>query len=95
MFKKEIEFLSTGFDISSIKFLNSINQKRFKIPSGEITNYPLLRFIGKQEKEIILSTGMSNLKEIELALKVLTNFGTPIKKNYSFALQFGIPNLSS
>lgn len=78
--KKKIEFLSTGFDIKSIKFLNSINQKRFKIPSGEITNYPLLRFIAKQKKEIILSTGMSNLKEIELALNVLTKFGTPLKK---------------
>ena len=79
-FKKKIEFLSTGFDIKSIKFLNSINQKRFKIPSGEITNYPLLRFIGRQKKEIILSTGMSNLKEIELALNVLTKFGTPLRK---------------
>ena len=78
--KKKIEFLSTGFDINSIKFLNSINQKRFKIPSGEITNYPLLRFIGKKKKEIILSTGMSNLKDIELAIKVLTDFGTPLKK---------------
>ena len=78
--KKKIEFLSTGFDIKSIKFLNSINQKRFKIPSGEITNYPLLRFIAKQKKEIILSTGMSNLKEIEFALNVLTNFGTPMRK---------------
>ena len=78
--KEKIEFLSTGFDINSIKFLNSLNQKRFKIPSGEITNYPLLRFIGKQKKEIILSTGMSNLKEIGLAIKVLTDFGTPLKK---------------
>ena len=63
--KKNIEFLSTGFDIKSVRFLNSINQKRFKIPSGEITNYPLLRFIGRLKKKVILSTGMSNLKEIE------------------------------
>lgn len=79
-FKKKIEFLSTGFDINSLKFLNSIKQKRFKIPSGEITNYPLLRFIGSKRKEIILSTGMSNLKEIESAIKVMTRNGTPLKK---------------
>jgi len=79
-FKKKIEFLSTGFDIESIKFLKSINQKRFKIPSGEITNYPLLRFIARYKKEIILSTGMSNLRDIENALNVLTKFGTPLKK---------------
>ena len=79
-FKKNIEFLSTGFDIKSVGFLNSINQKRFKIPSGEITNYPLLRFIGRLKKKVILSTGMSNLKEIESAIKVLNNFGTPLKK---------------
>ena len=78
--KKKIEFLSTGFDINSIKFLSSIKQKRFKIPSGEITNYPLLRFIGSRKKEIILSTGMSNLKEIESALKVLIQYGASLKK---------------
>ncbi len=78
--KKKIEFLSTGFDISSLKFLNSIKQKKFKIPSGEITNYPLLKFIGSKKKEIILSTGMSNLKEIDSAIKVLTKYGTPLKK---------------
>ena len=79
-FKKRIEFLSTGCDINSLKFLNSIKQKRFKIASGEITNYPLLRFVGSQRKEIILSTGMSNLKEIESALKILTQHGTSLKK---------------
>ena len=76
---KKIEFLSTGFDIKSIKFLNSINQGRFKIPSGEITNYPLLKAIGKLNKKIILSTGMSKINEIKSALKVLIKSGT--KKN--------------
>ena len=80
MFKKKIEFLSTGLDIESLEFLNSIKQKRFKIPSGEITNYPLLRFIGSQKKEIILSTGMSNFQEIESALKILTQYGTSLEK---------------
>ena len=78
--KKKIEFLSTGFDIQSVDFLNKLKQKRFKIPSGEITNFPLLKFISKIKKEIILSTGMSSLKEIESALNVLIKFGTPLKK---------------
>ena len=77
--KKNIEFLSTGFDIESLKFLHTLKQKRFKIPSGEITNYPLLKFIAGLRKKVILSTGMSNLGEIDLALKVLTKFGTPLK----------------
>ena len=68
---KNIEFLSTGFDLNSIKFLNKINLKRFKIPSGEITNLPYLRLIGSFKKKVILSTGMANLKEISDALEQL------------------------
>ena len=68
---KNIEFLSTGFDLNSIKFLNEINLKRFKIPSGEITNLPYLRLIGSFKKKVILSTGMANLKEISDALEQL------------------------
>jgi len=78
--KKKIEFLSTGFDIKSIKFIDSLKLKRFKIPSGEINNYPFLKFIGKLKKKIILSTGMSTLKEIDYALNTLTKYGTPLKK---------------
>ncbi|MDC1053080.1 N-acetylneuraminate synthase [Candidatus Pelagibacter sp.] len=69
--KKKIEFLSSGFDISDLIFLNSLNLKRFKIPSGEITNYLYLKKIASFKKEVILSTGMSNLKEIENAIKIL------------------------
>lgn len=69
--KKKIEFLSSGFDISDLIFLNSLNLKRFKIPSGEITNYLYLKKIAGFKKEVILSTGMSNLKEIENAIKIL------------------------
>lgn len=68
---KGILFLSTPFDIESADFLNSIEMPIFKIPSGEITNLPLLRKINSFKKEIILSTGMSTLAEIEKALKVL------------------------
>ena len=72
-----IEFLSTAFDLQSIELLMSLNPKRWKIPSGEITNLPYLRQIGRLKKQIILSTGMANLGEIEAALKVLEEAGTP------------------
>ena len=77
---KKINFLSTPFDLKSIDFLNSLNMKYFKIPSGEITNLPYLIKVGKLKKKLILSTGMSNMKEIGQALKVLIFNGTP-KKN--------------
>ena len=72
--KKNIEFLSTGFDLDSLLFLKDLNLKRYKIPSGEITNLPYLRLIGSFKKPIILSTGMSNINEIKEALKQL-NYG--------------------
>lgn len=65
-----IEFLSTPFEIESIHFLNDL-QNIWKIPSGEITNYPYLVEIAKTRKDIILSTGMSTLDEVEAALIVL------------------------
>lgn len=74
--KKEIMFLSTPFDFESIDFLNNLGLEIFKIPSGEITNLPYLRKIGKLKKKIILSTGMADLGEIEDALDVLINVGT-------------------
>ncbi len=69
--EKNIEFLSTGFELDSLHFLNSLNLKRFKIPSGEITNLPYLRLVGSFNKPTILSTGMSNIKEIGEALQQL------------------------
>ena len=78
--KKKIKFLSTPFDIKSINFLKSLNMKYFKIPSGEITNLPYLVKVAKLRKKIILSTGMSNMKEIGEALRVLITNGT-LKKN--------------
>ena len=69
-----IKFLSTPFDIESIRFLNPL-QNIWKIPSGEITNYPYLVEIAKTHKEIIMSTGMSTLQEIEDAYKLLQDNG--------------------
>ena len=65
-----IKFLSTPFDIDSIHFLNSL-QDIWKIPSGEITNYPYLVEIARTGKDIILSTGMSTLDDVDAALEVL------------------------
>ena len=70
-----IEFLSTAVDIPSIRFINEIGIKRFKIPSGEITNLPYLREISKYEKPVIISTGMAEMFEIEEALKVFLKQG--------------------
>ena len=76
---KSIKFLSSPFDHDSIELLKDLGLEVFKIPSGEITNLPYLRHIGKLNKKIILSTGMSNMDEVKNALDILVNSGT--KKN--------------
>ena len=73
---KNIKFLSSPFDHESIELLKDLGLEIFKIPSGEITNLPYLRHIGKLNKKVILSTGMSNMDEIKNALDVLINSGT-------------------
>lgn len=80
--QKNVLFLSTPFDIESAKLLNSLNMNIFKVASGEITNLPLLRYIGSLGKEVILSTGMSTMAEIGQALDVLVDSGCP-KENIS------------
>lgn len=74
--EKNIMFLSTPFDHDSINLLNDMGLKIFKIPSGEITNLPYLRHIGRLKKKVILSTGMANMDEIEDAWNVLIDAGT-------------------
>ena len=75
-----IEFLSTPFDLDSIEMLQKFGLKRFKIPSGDITNFPFLKKIASFNKQIILSTGMSYLGEVEEALGVLVQYGTALTK---------------
>ena len=70
-----IQFLSTGFDTESVDFLLSLGQNLIKIPSGEITNLPLLRHTGGFGFPIILSTGMSTMQEIGEALAILESAG--------------------
>ena len=74
---RKIGFFSTGFDLASIDLLVSLGQNHFKIPSGEITNLPYLRHIGRLCKPVIMSTGMASLGEIEAAIDALENAGTP------------------
>ena len=73
--KKNIMFLSTPFDHDSIELLSDLGLEIFKIPSGELTNLPYLRHIGKLNKKVILSTGMADMGEIEDALDILISAG--------------------
>ena len=73
---RNIIFLSSPFDIDSIETLNDLGLEIFKIPSGEITNLPYLRQIGKLNKKVILSTGMSDINDIKNALDIITSEGT-------------------
>ena len=77
--EKGIQFLSTPFDLESIDLLDRLGLNILKIPSGEITNLPYLRKLGALSKQLILSTGMADLGEIEDALGVLTDSGTPLE----------------
>jgi N,N'-diacetyllegionaminate synthase len=70
-----IAFLSTAFDLDSVDLLLHLGQNIWKIASGEITNLPYLRKIGSLQQEVIMSTGMADLGEIEDALQVLEKAG--------------------
>lgn len=70
-----VTFLSSPFDLASIDFLSKIGLNLWKIPSGEITNLPYLRAIGKRGEQVILSTGMCELHEIREAIHVLVDSG--------------------
>jgi N,N'-diacetyllegionaminate synthase len=73
--EQEVVFLSTPFDCQSIDFLNQFPMPFWKIPSGEITNYPYLVKIAKTGKKIVMSTGMSTLDEIRAAFDILKTNG--------------------
>ncbi len=73
--EQNVGFLSSAFDLESVDLLSSIGMDYWKIPSGEITNLPYLRAIGRVASKIILSTGMSTLDEVEAAVVVLEKEG--------------------
>lgn len=70
---KGVEFLSTAFDVDSLAFLLDVGVPRFKIPSGELTNAPLLWQFARTRKPLILSTGMATLSEVEQALAIVAH----------------------
>jgi N,N'-diacetyllegionaminate synthase len=78
--EKSIHFLSTAFDLESFDLLKKMDLGLYKIPSGEITNLPLLEEIGKSGKDIVVSTGMATLEEVEATLKVLFSAGANREK---------------
>lgn len=73
--KRKIKFFSTAFDEQGIDYLDSLGFELFKIPSGELTNFPYLRSVAKKNKPVILSTGMSSLSEIQESVNILIRFG--------------------
>jgi N,N'-diacetyllegionaminate synthase len=73
---RNIGFFSTGFDVESVDLLVGLGVDLIKIPSGEVTNMPYLRHIGKLSKPVIISTGMATMGDIEAAIDVLVKAGT-------------------
>ncbi|WP_080238575.1 N-acetylneuraminate synthase [Spirosoma rigui] len=73
---RNIQFLSTAFDLDSLDFLAGLGIDIFKIPSGEITNLPYLRKVGRFNGQVIASTGMATMDDIAAMLDVLTTAGT-------------------
>lgn len=77
--QKGIQFFSTAFDMESIDYLHSLNLGLWKIPSGEITNYPYLKQVAQYHEPVILSTGMCEMEDVKAAMHVLLNNG--VQKN--------------
>jgi N,N'-diacetyllegionaminate synthase len=73
--ERNIQFFSTAFDVEGVNYLNDLGLSFFKIPSGEITNYPYLKAVAQCSKPVIMSTGMCSEIEIKQALDVLVKFG--------------------
>lgn len=75
--KKGIMFFSTAFDLESIEMLSKFKLGMWKIPSGELTNYPYIKNIAEKGEKIIISTGMATLAEVKEAVRVIVENGTP------------------
>jgi len=71
--RRGIDFLSTAFDIDSLDFLSALGMPLFKVPSGELTNGPLLWRFARTGKKLVLSTGMATLAEVEQALAIVAH----------------------
>lgn len=86
-----IAFLSTPFDFESLDFLNTIDMPFWKIPSGEVTNYPYLVALAKTRKPIVMSTGMCTMEEIAAAVDVLKKNGAPEIKLLQCTTEYPTP----
>ncbi len=73
--EKNIKFFSTAFDLDSIDYLHSLNLGLWKIPSGEVTNYPFLKRIAAYNEKTILSTGMCDMQDVRAAVDALYKNG--------------------
>lgn len=73
--EKGVKFLSTAFDMESVEYLHSLNLGLWKIPSGEITNYPYMKAIAQYGEPVILSTGMCEMEDVQNAVDVLCKHG--------------------
>ena len=78
--KIKITYSASVFDLKSAKFLVGLKVKLIKIPSGEITNYPLIKYLSKFKKDLVLSTGMSSLNEVKECNNLLIKNGFPKKR---------------
>jgi N,N'-diacetyllegionaminate synthase len=72
--RRKIVFLSTPFDFESVNLLEKVGVEYYKISSGDLTNIPLLEYIAKLQKPMIVSTGMANLGEVEMAVKAINKY---------------------
>jgi N,N'-diacetyllegionaminate synthase len=77
--KEKIKFLTTAFDINGLNHLKKLKFKSYKVPSGEIINHPYLKHLAGFGSNIIMSTGMATMKEIDDAVSILINNGTKLK----------------
>ncbi len=78
--QKNIEFMSTPFDLEAARMLADLGMSTFKVSSGDLTNVPFLREIGRMGRPVVLSSGMATLGEIEVAVCVLQGVGMPIEQ---------------
>jgi N,N'-diacetyllegionaminate synthase len=98
---KNIKFLSSPFDISSVNLLNNLGVDFFKVPSGEITNLPYLQHVGSLNKPVVISSGMATIDEISDAIDILTKSGmkkdeiTVLHCNTSYPTDYKDVNLNA
>lgn len=76
--RNRVEFLSSPFSLEAVDLLESVGMARYKIPSGEVTNIPLLEKIGALGKPVLLSSGMSSWKELDAAVDAIRSGGAPL-----------------